>query len=661
MKLTRIGITLLLIAAWLVNGALPLLAYMAKNAVNVPTVAPGFGMSAALDGDTTLIGAPGTDYAYLFSRNQGGANVWGVVKSFSWGDWFDSSLSVSGDIAVVGAPVDGVIHIFYRNQGGTNNWGRIRMISGPYLSGGFGHAVAISGDTIVVGAYEAIVGSTRQGAAYIYQRDQGGTGSWGLVKQIVATDGALDDWFGNSVSINGDTVVVGASDADVNGKVDQGAAYVFFRPQGGTNNWGQVKKVIAADGASRDFFGEEVSIDGNMIVVGAWAAEVNGKTDQGAAYVFYRDYGGVSNWGQIRKLVASDGAAREHFGQVSIDGDTIVVGANEATIGANQAQGAAYVFYRNQGGADNWGQVRKVMALDGKTYDDFGEAQVSGNTLVVGAFGAEAAYVFYRDQGGTNNWGQVKKLVAAIPALQVAGRVTNTRHQSVFNTSISAQPPALNIAQSDGSGTYTLFIGTSGVYTLTASRIGFETLPPRYDVNVSSNLSGIDFVLPPVDDVVVNGGWETGDLSGWSVGAGLTTTVEMTSAHTGHYGLRLDSSGIGDLNFEPSITQSVVISAGWARPTLSWLYQVAQASPGDAFLVIASAENTTITATLPLTTGAWLHEWLDLSTFSALTVTLQFGFQTQAAGQQILLDEVSVGDSAVGVYPVYLPLIRRSS
>jgi hypothetical protein len=104
-----------------------------------------------------------------------------------------------------------------------------------------------------------------------------------------------------------------------------------------------------------------VAINGDRIIVGAYKADVGGAADRGAAYVFERNTGGADNWGEVVKLVAADGAENDFFGEtVSIDGDTAVVGSAGADIGGNTNQGAVYVFSRNQGGADNWGQTAKV-------------------------------------------------------------------------------------------------------------------------------------------------------------------------------------------------------------------------------------------------------------------------------------------------------------
>jgi len=135
----------------------------------------------------------------------------------------------------------------------------------------------------------------------------------------------------------------------------------------------EVAKATASDGAAGDEFGYSVSLSGDTAVVGAWRAKVGTHQDQGAAYVFYRNQGGTDQWGQMAKLTAAGGATPDHFGlSVSISGDVAMVGAPTASIGGNFSQGAAYIFYRNQGGADHWGQVRQITSTDGVVGDSFG-------------------------------------------------------------------------------------------------------------------------------------------------------------------------------------------------------------------------------------------------------------------------------------------------
>jgi len=269
------------------------------------------------------------------------------------GDWFGLDVSVDGDTIVIGARYAegnrGAIYVFYRHEGGADNWGQIKKLTASDGAAGdvFGSRVSLDGDTLVAGAPWADVdGRSDQGKAYVFYRNWGGANTWGQVVKLTADDGTAGDQFGNQVSLSGDTLVVSAPHAAASGNNNVGTAYVFFRDQDGANTWGQVEKLIPADGSEDDNFGVSVSISGDTVAVGARYADVNGNDDQGATYVFYRDQGGPSNWGQVVKLTASDGEAGDWFGQsVSVSGNTVVVGAAHANIDGNVDQGAAYVYH----------------------------------------------------------------------------------------------------------------------------------------------------------------------------------------------------------------------------------------------------------------------------------------------------------------------------
>jgi hypothetical protein len=382
-----------------------------------------FGDSVSISGDTVVAGAPGknsnTGAAYVFDRNNSGANNWGQAEKLSasdaaGGDEFGYSVSISGDTVVVGAigknVASGAAYVFDRNNGGANNWGQVQKLtpSDVTANDAFGFSVSISGDTLVVAALGK---NSFTGAAYVFDRNNGGANNWGQVQKLTASDAQAGDQFGVSVSISGDTVVVGAF-AKNSGT---GVAYMFDRNYGGPNNWGQARKLTASDAEAGDGFGYSVSISGDTLVVGANAKNSAAGADAGAAYVFDRDDGGANNWGQTKILTASDGAAGDQFGYaVSISGDTVVVGA----FSRNILTGAAYVFDRNNGGANNWGQTKILTASDAATFNDFGLwVSISGDTMAVGApfknGGTGAAYVFDRYDGGANNWGQTKILTAS--------------------------------------------------------------------------------------------------------------------------------------------------------------------------------------------------------------------------------------------------------
>ena len=248
----------------------------------------------------------------------------------------------------------------------------------------FGIRVAVSGDTALVGAANDEDNGPFSGSAYVFQRDAGGADNWGQVKKLLASDGAAIDQFGYSVAISGDTALVGARGRADSGTAS-GAAYVFQRDAGGADNWGQVKKLLASDGAAGDQFSFSVEVSGDTALVGALFDDDFG-SQSGAAYVFQRDAGGADNWGQVKKLLASDAATRDLFGySVAVSGDTALVGAvGDDDKGGNS--GSAYVFQRDAGGTDNWGQVKKLLASDGAVFDEFGHSVgVSGDTALVGA------------------------------------------------------------------------------------------------------------------------------------------------------------------------------------------------------------------------------------------------------------------------------------
>jgi hypothetical protein len=325
-------------------------------------------------------------------------------------DQFGYSVSLSGDTLVIGAHQaavgsnwnQGAAYVFTCNQGGADAWGQVTKLTAAdgTAEAGFGYSVSVSGDTLVIAAYGAAVGTHgAQGAAYVFYRNQGGADAWGQVTKLTAADGTALDWLGWSASLSGDTVALGAPYADVGDHGAQGAVYVFSRNRGGTHAWGQVAKLTSPEGATDDWFGASVSVSGDILVAGAHGAAVGGSDDQGAAYVFARNQGGADAWGQVAKLTAADGTALDWFGwSVAVSDDTVIVGAPYAAVGGNRTQGAAYLFYRNQGGADAWGQVAKLTADDGAAYDFFGiSTAVNYGVAIVGAHGA--------DVGGSDDQG----------------------------------------------------------------------------------------------------------------------------------------------------------------------------------------------------------------------------------------------------------------
>ena len=190
--------------------------------------------------------------------------------------------------------------------------------------------------------------------------------NWDEIIKTAASDRTASDYFGYSVSISGDYAVVGAylEDHDVSGgneMSDAGSAYIF-KNTGGT--WSEVRKITASDRAASDNFGYSVSISGDYAVVGAHyedhdASGGDEKTNAGSAYIFKKDQGGTDNWGQLQKIIASDRTSYDYFGvSVSISNDYVIVGAHREDHDANGGNemidaGSAYIFKKDQGGTDN--------------------------------------------------------------------------------------------------------------------------------------------------------------------------------------------------------------------------------------------------------------------------------------------------------------------
>ncbi|MCH8066317.1 MAG: hypothetical protein IIC90_10925, partial [Chloroflexi bacterium] len=153
--------------------------------------------------------------------------------------------------------------------------------------------------------------------------DSTGATSLNEVKKLTSSDagaGFFFDLFGRSVAISGDTAVVGAYVEDA-AALNAGAAYVFQRNDGGADNWGEVKKLIASDIQAGDSFGYSIAVSGDTAVVGAIQEDTGGFL-AGAVYVFQRDEGGADNWGEVKKLTASDAQANVQFGvSVAVSGD----------------------------------------------------------------------------------------------------------------------------------------------------------------------------------------------------------------------------------------------------------------------------------------------------------------------------------------------------
>jgi hypothetical protein len=403
------------------------------------------GYAVAIDGDTLVTGAPGNwndagvgvGAVYVYTRGGGAWSLQttitppGGVTPYNFG----SAVAIDGDTLVVGDPdadtvlgsATGFAAVYARSG---SSWSLQATLTAPGGANGdmFGSSVAVDGERAVVGAPLSAAYVAAGGAAYVFQRT--GT-SWGAGQLLPASTIHASDYLGISVDIEGDTAVAGSS-GDSSGAPypGAGAVHVFVK----TVAWVEQAKVRSPAPVAWAGLGRPVAISGDTIVAGA-DAEWAPAAYSGAAYVFVRS---GSVWTQQQKLAASDSTESARFGQgVGLDGDRVVIGAWNATVGAVPKVGAAYVFARS--GAV-WAQEQKLAPSDAAGDDYFGHSVgLSGTTLISGALGntnakgsgAGAVYVYgaqeqtaitIRTSATSVRTGNVPILSGAVTPLSMIGK-----------------------------------------------------------------------------------------------------------------------------------------------------------------------------------------------------------------------------------------------
>jgi len=317
-------------------------------------ISTGFGpganlMAAGVKSENTFFNSSGA--VYIYSEGPFAVDPWVLNKKIfspnpEFNGAYGQAVDIENDLLLVGAPGEGLAYIHQRHAGGSNNWGSIATLTPPApVFNVSAESVGISGDVAIVSDRGDNSAGSESGAAFIYTKDAGGLNNWGFTKKLQATIPSAQDLFGISVDISGDFVVVGAQGDDGQGNND-GAAYLFMRDEGGADNWGVIKRLTAPDGYDAQFFGREVAIDGDLVLVGTYSDHAEGN-NAGAAYVFGRNVGGADNWGLLQKLVASDAMAGDFFAQgIALTGEYVTCGVRlDDDNGMNS--GSARVFTIN--------------------------------------------------------------------------------------------------------------------------------------------------------------------------------------------------------------------------------------------------------------------------------------------------------------------------
>ncbi|ARA94136.1 hypothetical protein AWN76_013885 [Rhodothermaceae bacterium RA] len=263
----------------------------------------------------------------------------------------DDVIVVGARVFVVGGRfvTGGLVHVFERQADGT--WAEATQLRASDWEEDdvYGEVVAVSGNVIAVGARLDDDPATDAGAVYVYEKPEGSTWAKATETKLTAPDGVSDQYFGVAVAVSGNVLAVGASQDSERGAL-AGAAYVFEKPEGGTWAEASVTKLTAPAPAPGTFFGGAVSISGNVLVVGADREDdLNAGLDAGAAYVFERPAAGPWSKATVTRLGASARGAGDLFGtSVAVAGSVVVVGASRSDAGGTDA-GAAYLYARRGG------------------------------------------------------------------------------------------------------------------------------------------------------------------------------------------------------------------------------------------------------------------------------------------------------------------------
>jgi hypothetical protein len=491
-----------------------------------------FGQTIDVSGDLMIVGASGRDTAagsnagaaQIFQRN---GTAWNLVATLTAndataGDLFGTSVAIDGDFAVITAAGDnagagvnsGSAYVFHRSGG---VWTQLIKLTANDGNTGdqFGVSADIDGNRIIIGAFQDDDTATNVGSAYIFE--DSGAGFIQTAKLL--GDASAFAEFGTTVSISGESVIVGAhGDSNASGS-NAGAAYVFTLVGG---QWERQAKLKSSDLAGFDQFGVSVAIDGDVVVVGTSQDDDAGSAS-GSAYVFERT---GSTWTQKTKLTAPDGAAGDQFGRaVAIDGDRIAIGAfqdNRDAVVANS--GSVYIFGLSGG---QWINLSQLVASDAATDDNLGRAvAVSGSFAVAGAnfddtaAGLDAGSVYVLQLGAVQALPVTAVLVG--DELQVTGTAENdlinvvgisNGRVRVTGSGINQEFSAVNhITINALAGNDTITIGNN-VRDVAGNLIGVVINGGAGDDTITGG-QGNDVINGGDDNDIINGGAGDDDING---------------------------------------------------------------------------------------------------------------------------------------------------
>jgi len=308
-------------------------------------------------------------------------------------DGFGNAVALSGNYMIVSSsgdsdngPQSGSAYIYKRQGPLPGSWTMLKKLSDPMnqLYGQFGWTADISGDHAIVSTPFSSPTQQMEGGAWIFGKNKGGPDNWGLVKTLKAADGAPQDWFGVHVAIHGNYVVVGACNDDDLGS-DTGSAYLYQKDEGGTDNWGFVKKFLASDAVVDDRYGVRVDVQDSTVAIGTRYKTVSGLSDVGQIYVYDKNWGGKNNWGEMAILNSPATLQKSGFGtSFSLSSNWLAVLSSEEN-GAATNSGAVHIFNYSLAGGGQWLHHQNLI-LTGHVQNAYLGTRIKtdGHTLLIG-------------------------------------------------------------------------------------------------------------------------------------------------------------------------------------------------------------------------------------------------------------------------------------
>jgi PKD repeat protein len=566
-----------------------------------------FGNSVAVSGDTAVIGAIGADgmtgRAYVFTRSGG---TWSQSAILNAPDpandlCFGNSVALSedGNTVVIGSFDQGMVGRAYVFAMSGGSWSQAATLHASEVTGvyQFGNSVALSGDgnTAVIGAPSADAGTTGMaGQAYVFA-NSGGT--WSQSAILRASDAAVGAGFGNSVAVSGDgnAAVIGATWATAEGKSNAGQAYVFAN-SGGT--WSQSAILGASDAAANAQFGNSVAAsgDGNTAVIGANQATAGGKSNAGQAYIFKRS---GAAWSQAIIMSPSDAAADAQFGNsMAISGDAVLAGAYRATVGSEDSAGQAYVFCILSSAPIVYGITPASWPNT-----EYRTVEVSGNGFSITA----APVLVLRRAGYSNISVTASTLISAslfrvtIPSGNDAGvwnvTVVNPEGQEGTNASvtftITAPPHLAGISPASGANTSATLVTVTGTqFNSTAAPVVNLTRAGSGNITMTgTNLSATAFTVSVPEDVS-SGAWNVVVINPDGLEA---TDASVTFTVTAPPRL----AGIDPESGEDSMATLVTVTGSQFSSSIAPVVKLTSAGNSDIILTGTNLSATSFTVLVP--------------------------------------------------------------